>query len=172
MGWLSIIKERRGKNRQILSLYEPLIDLCVLALEPFAVCCTRHRTRMNTDLTDFHGCGIRAYQYHPCAPCSITKSIAVFRYLAPQIYHFSNINFRRRYATETARHLNQRIYQYRESINLRMRPCICGSEEFVTQPNRYDVYQIIDGRLEYQRSESVDDGLTVYCRECGKRYEK
>lgn len=52
-----------------------------------------------------------------------------------------------------------------------MRPCKCGNEEFVTQPNRYDVYQIIDGRLEYQKSESVDDELAVYCRECGKRYE-
>jgi len=45
-----------------------------------------------------------------------------------------------------------------------MRPCTCGCEEFITQPNRYDIYRITGGRMELLRSEPVDGELTVYCR--------
>ncbi len=53
-----------------------------------------------------------------------------------------------------------------------MHSCRCGSDEFVTQPNKYDVYRIVDGRMEFQRSELIDDDMVVYCRGCGRRYEK
>ncbi len=56
--------------------------------------------------------------------------------------------------------------------NCYMRSCVCGSDEFVTQPNRYDVYRIVDGRLEFQRSLLTDDEVAVYCRGCSRRYEE
>jgi len=48
--------------------------------------------------------------------------------------------------------------------------CECGSREFITKPNHYDIYEIIDGRLAFQRSEPVDDEFVLYCRECGAEY--
>ena len=46
--------------------------------------------------------------------------------------------------------------------------CKCGSNEFITKPNQYDVYQIIDSNLEFQNSEFIDDKEHIYCRDCGK----
>ncbi|GAB6392148.1 MAG: hypothetical protein MdMp014T_1521 [Treponematales bacterium] len=44
----------------------------------------------------------------------------------------------------------------------------CGCNEFVTQLNAYDVYCIVDGKPEYQRSELTDE-TDLYCRECGEK---
>jgi hypothetical protein len=44
----------------------------------------------------------------------------------------------------------------------------CGYDEFVTQLNAYDVYRIVDGKPEYQRSELTDE-TDLYCRECGEK---
>jgi len=49
-----------------------------------------------------------------------------------------------------------------------MNLCKCGSKEFITAPNSYDVYKIIKDRLEYQKSQFIDDELVFYCRKCGK----
>jgi hypothetical protein len=46
--------------------------------------------------------------------------------------------------------------------------CECGSVEFITEPNRYDIYEIIDGRLELYYSENTDEKFKLFCRECGK----
>ena len=51
-----------------------------------------------------------------------------------------------------------------------MNRCKCGINEFITKPNSYDVYQIVDGKLEYKNAESVNDKLILYCRECGELY--
>ena len=50
-------------------------------------------------------------------------------------------------------------------------PCECGSTKFVTQPNQYDVYELIDGELEYQRTELFNEKVVLSCRECNKKYE-
>jgi hypothetical protein len=52
--------------------------------------------------------------------------------------------------------------------NKKIKPCNCGSSEFITKPNRYDVYEIINGQLELVSSETTDDELILYCRECGE----
>jgi hypothetical protein len=49
---------------------------------------------------------------------------------------------------------------------------MCGSEEFITQPNRYDVYQNYNGALVLNSSEFIDEPETLYCRECSKILEK
>lgn len=48
-----------------------------------------------------------------------------------------------------------------------IKPCKCGSVDFVSKPNRYDVYQIIDGSLQFIQSPSTEDEIKLYCRECG-----
>ena len=42
----------------------------------------------------------------------------------------------------------------------------CGSEEFITQPNRYDVYVAKEGKIRFSHSEIIDDAIELYCREC------
>ncbi len=44
----------------------------------------------------------------------------------------------------------------------------CGGTKFITQPNKYDVYEVIDGDLQYINTESIDDMDIFYCRECGE----
>lgn len=51
-------------------------------------------------------------------------------------------------------------------------PCECGCSEFITQPNQYGIYEVIDGRLEFQRTELIDNELILYCRECSKEYKE
>lgn len=52
-----------------------------------------------------------------------------------------------------------------------IKPCQCGSTTLVTELNSYDVYEIIEGKLEFQNSELIDDEIKFYCRECGKEFE-
>jgi hypothetical protein len=47
-------------------------------------------------------------------------------------------------------------------------PCKCGSTEFITAPNSYDVYELINRKLEFQRTELIEEELKLYCRECGE----
>jgi len=48
---------------------------------------------------------------------------------------------------------------------------VCGCDEFTTNPNKYDIYKIIDGKLEFQKSELIDDKIVLFCRECFKGIE-
>lgn len=50
--------------------------------------------------------------------------------------------------------------------------CSCGSKEFITQPNQYDLYKLVDNKIKFQKSLSTDDKLILYCRECGKIYKE
>ncbi len=43
----------------------------------------------------------------------------------------------------------------------------CGCEEFVSEPNQYDVLTFADGDFRVCRSEKID-GEKIFCRECGK----
>jgi hypothetical protein len=48
--------------------------------------------------------------------------------------------------------------------------CECGSIEFVTEPNQYDVYQIIDNNLELIETYSTGD-FRLFCRDCSKEID-
>lgn len=48
------------------------------------------------------------------------------------------------------------------------KPCKCGSIDFVSKPNRYDVYQIVDGNLQLIQSPFTEDEIKLYCRECSE----
>jgi rRNA maturation protein Nop10 len=47
----------------------------------------------------------------------------------------------------------------------------CGSDEFVSKPNRYDIYKVIDKKLVLSESAFVDEEFKLFCRECGEEYE-
>jgi len=51
---------------------------------------------------------------------------------------------------------------------------ICNSEEFITKPNQYDVYKLVDGKLVFQNSEFVEQNIRLFCRECSEeiRFEE
>ena len=50
----------------------------------------------------------------------------------------------------------------------RIKKCKCGSDEFVTNPNQYDVYQIVAGKLTRIETCFTADEIKLYCRECSK----
>jgi len=43
----------------------------------------------------------------------------------------------------------------------------CNSDEFITNPNRYDCLRFINDDFQIDKSEIVDDKCRIYCRECG-----
>lgn len=47
----------------------------------------------------------------------------------------------------------------------------CGCQEFITQPNKYDVYEVEEGELVLQTSEIIDEEPILYCRECSEELE-
>jgi hypothetical protein len=53
------------------------------------------------------------------------------------------------------------------SMEKHTKPCKCGSDEFVSKPNRYDVYQIVEGKLELTNSPFTEDEIKLFCRSCG-----
>ncbi len=46
----------------------------------------------------------------------------------------------------------------------------CESTEFITQPNSYEVYKLIDGELSLQKNELINDDMKLSCRNCGKEF--
>ncbi|MCA6071197.1 MAG: hypothetical protein LE168_02230 [Endomicrobium sp.] len=50
-----------------------------------------------------------------------------------------------------------------------MKPCKCGSTEFVSNPNSYDVFELVVGKLEFIRMEFADEEEDIFCRECAKK---
>lgn len=54
-------------------------------------------------------------------------------------------------------------------MNKKIKSCKCGSIDFASLPNRYDVYQIIDGKLELINSPFTQEEIQVFCCECGEK---
>lgn len=47
----------------------------------------------------------------------------------------------------------------------------CGSDEFVTSPNKYEVYNIVNEQLELVSTELADDDFKLFCRCCSNEKE-
>jgi len=43
----------------------------------------------------------------------------------------------------------------------------CGSDEFITQPNRYDCLKFVNGQFRVEKSEFANEKGRVFCRGCG-----
>lgn len=43
----------------------------------------------------------------------------------------------------------------------------CNSEEFVTQPNRYDILKLGAEKFDVVKSEFTENKYKIFCRECG-----
>jgi len=50
----------------------------------------------------------------------------------------------------------------------KLKHCDCGSTEFITDLNSYDIYEIIDGELTFMHTEFIDNEEKYYCRKCGE----
>ncbi len=46
----------------------------------------------------------------------------------------------------------------------------CHCEEFITEPNQYDVLNFTEKGFEIKHTEQIEDFKT-YCRECGKEVD-
>lgn len=46
----------------------------------------------------------------------------------------------------------------------------CGSDEFISEPNSYDIVIIEDGEIKIDNSELIE-ASKYYCCICGKEYE-
>lgn len=46
----------------------------------------------------------------------------------------------------------------------------CGSSEFISEPNQYDVLKFSKDGFEIISTESIDD-YKIFCRECGKEVD-
>jgi hypothetical protein len=53
----------------------------------------------------------------------------------------------------------------------KIKSCKCGYVEFVTEPNQYNVYQIIDDKLELVETLPTEDNYKLFCRECSKQVD-
>ncbi|MDR2064117.1 MAG: hypothetical protein LBP85_00160 [Prevotellaceae bacterium] len=56
----------------------------------------------------------------------------------------------------------------KSSKNKKIKPCKCGSTEFISQPNRYDIYEIIENELVLINSPFIEDEIKLYCRQCSE----
>lgn len=43
----------------------------------------------------------------------------------------------------------------------------CGSDEFITKPNRYNVLRFIGGDFQVDKTEIINHECRIFCRECG-----
>ena len=48
--------------------------------------------------------------------------------------------------------------------------CECGSDEFISEPNSYDIVRV-EEEIIIDHSEIIETSK-YYCRECGKEYEE
>lgn len=48
----------------------------------------------------------------------------------------------------------------------------CGSEEFATQPNRYDYLRFVNGQFQVEKSEFINEKVRVFCRRCGAEIDE
>ena len=48
----------------------------------------------------------------------------------------------------------------------------CGSNEFVTKPNKYECLRFIKNDFHIDRSEIVNEEYRIYCRECGAEIDE
>lgn len=47
----------------------------------------------------------------------------------------------------------------------------CGCKEFISNPNQYDIFKNKDGKLIFIRTESFDDMLELFCRNCSEKLD-
>lgn len=45
----------------------------------------------------------------------------------------------------------------------------CGCDEFITQLNRYDVFEAEGKKLVFKNTEWVDEKIELFCRDCSEK---
>lgn len=55
---------------------------------------------------------------------------------------------------------------------LKAAPCKhCGSTEFITDLNAYDIWEVRKKKLSFVHRELTNDVFRLFCRECGEKLE-
>jgi len=47
----------------------------------------------------------------------------------------------------------------------------CGCKEFISQLNKYDIYEVRNNKIALIDSEHTDEKIILYCRDCSKALE-
>ncbi|MDR3243885.1 MAG: hypothetical protein LBT79_03965 [Elusimicrobiota bacterium] len=47
-----------------------------------------------------------------------------------------------------------------------MKPCKCGSTEFVSNQNSHDVFELVEGKLMFKRTELAEYEMQIFCSKC------
>ncbi len=47
----------------------------------------------------------------------------------------------------------------------------CGCSEFISKPNRYDIFRAIDNKLVLVETKYIEEELKLYCRDCSIKLE-
>lgn len=47
----------------------------------------------------------------------------------------------------------------------------CGSTEFISQLNKYDIYEVRNNKLVYVDSEYINEELKLFCRDCSNEIQ-
>ncbi len=45
----------------------------------------------------------------------------------------------------------------------------CGGKEFISKPNRYDVFKVQGNKIFYRKTEIIDEKSILFCRECSEK---
>jgi predicted nucleic-acid-binding Zn-ribbon protein len=48
----------------------------------------------------------------------------------------------------------------------------CGSEQFISQPNRYDRLRFVNRQFQVEKSEFINEEERIFCRECSVEVDK
>jgi hypothetical protein len=46
----------------------------------------------------------------------------------------------------------------------------CDSDEFISEPNKYDIFNFLNGSFEIIKVEQIES-FKIFCRECGKEID-
>jgi len=47
----------------------------------------------------------------------------------------------------------------------------CGSQEFISNPSKYDIFEVKNDKLLLKETEFTYDKLILYCRDCSQELE-
>jgi hypothetical protein len=63
------------------------------------------------------------------------------------------------------------ITNYKPKFIMEYRCKKCGGNEFISEPNKYDVFEGFEGKIRLKSSEYTNEKLVLFCRDCSEVLE-